>query len=551
MKQTQEIKYGKDVREQILIGINLVADAVLKTLGPGGRTVFIKKDGYQTQTKDGVTVAQAIVLENKYQDVGREALVEAAEKTNDNSGDGTTVTAALVRSMVDRGFAALDSKSNPVELKKGIMKAVEFVIKFLDKIAIPVKGYKMIQGVASISANDKEMGGHIANIFHKLGSEAVIVVEEASIVGYEEEYIKGMQWDKGLRSPYMVTDQARQRAEINNPYILFTNKAIDESSPIVAILNKLSQEKGNKLVVVADDIDKRGLEALVFNNQNVIRNTPQGPVRGNYQTIGVKAPYTQLSQLESLEDMAALTGGKVICEEKGLTLPRKIEDIKDLSFLGRADKVISDPKSTAIIGGKGSRVKVQERIDKIKVELAKETREWEKTKLKERLSRLTGQAVVLRFGAENESIAKEMKYRIEDSINATRNALDEGVVPGGEVAILRASQELEKLIATGDEQRGIDIVRQALGQVIDTLVSNAGNAGSQVVKRILENKNLNFGWDAVKDEYVDLVKNGIIDPVKVVKAAVTNAAATTGMLLTAEVVITDLDKPEENKDKNK
>ncbi|MEK7111879.1 MAG: TCP-1/cpn60 chaperonin family protein, partial [Patescibacteria group bacterium] len=303
------------------------------------------------------------------------------------------------------------------------------------------------------------------------------------------------------------------------------------------------------LLTISNYIDCRALETMVFNNSNIIRKTPQGQQRGAYQTLAVRAPYTSLSQLQSLEDMAALTGGTVINEEKGFILPLKAEEF-DVSLLGRADKVISNPKSTAIIGGKGSKKAIAERIEVIQNELEKELksskpREWEATKLKERLARLKGQASILRFGAENESIAKEMKYRIEDSVNATRNALDEGIVPGGEVAILRASQALESLKATGDEARGIEIVRQALVYPIDVLAKNAGNTGNQVIKRILENKNENFGWDAADDEYCDLIKKGIIDPVKVVRAAVTNAAATVCLLLTTEAVITDREPEEE------
>ena len=554
-KVSQEIKFSDEVRNEILTGINRVADAVLLTLGPGGRVVVIKKDNYQTPTKDGVSVASSISLENKYQDVGAQFVIEASSRTNDISGDGTTVTVGLVRAMVDRGFSALKSGANPVLLKKGITRAVEFVNEFLDKMAIPVKGYEMIKSVASISANDKEMGTHIANLFHRLGKSGVVEVEESSIPGYEEEYVKGFKWDKPMVSPYMMTDISRQKAELNDVYILLTNKSLSEAAPIAAILNALTlHKKGNKLLTISNDIEGRGLETMVFNNSNVVRKTSQGQQRGAYQTLAVRAPYTSLSQLESLEDMAALTGGMVICEEKGFTLPLKAEEF-DISVLGRADKVISNPKSTAIIGGKGSKKAIAERITVIQNELEKEQkaskpREWEMTKLKERLARLKGQASILRFGAENESIAKEMKYRIEDSVNATRNALDEGIVSGGEVAILRASQALEALKSTGDEQRGIDIVKQALTYPIDVLAKNAGNTGNQVVKRILENSNKNFGWDAADDEYCDLVKKGIIDPVKVVKAAVTNAAASCSLLLTTECVITDKEfEPEINQNR--
>ena len=558
MKQaTQEIKYGEYAREEILKGINTVADAVLVTLGPGGRNVLIKKDHFDTPlpTKDGVTVAQNIKLDNKYQDSGAQLVIEAAEKTNSIGGDGTTVTTALVRAMVERGFTALKSKANPVLLKKGISKAVEFALNYLTKMAIPIKGYDMIRHVASISANDKEMGTHIANLFNKLGKEGVIEVEEASVPGYEEEYIKGFQWEKPLVSPYMFTDVGRQKAELNEVYILLTNKNLSDAIPIAAILNALTlNKKGNRLMTISNDIDGRGLETMVFNNQNVIRRVQQGQQRGAYQTLAVKAPYTGLSQLQALEDMAALTGGTVICEEKGFTLPANAEDF-DINLLGRAEKVISNPKVTAIIGGKGSKKKIKERIEIIENELKEEKsrsnpREWELTKLKERMARLKGQASILRFGAENESLAKEMKYRIEDSVNATRNALEEGIVPGGEVALLRTSEALDFLRFSGDEQRGVEIVKQALAYPIDILAQNAGNTGNQVTKTILASKDQNYGWNAAEDRYYDLVKYGIIDPVKVVKAAVTNAAATCMLLLTTEAVITDA-TPDEEIDQNR
>ena len=554
MKQpTQEVKYGNDARDEILKGVNIVADAVLLTLGPGGHTVVIKKGNYQIPTKDGVTVAQGISLRNKYQDVGAQAIIEAAEKTNAMGGDGTTVTTGIARAMIDRGFSALKSKANPVLLKKGINRAVEFVNDFLNKMAVQVKGYEMIKSVASISANDKEMGTHIANLFQRLGKDGVVVVEEASVPGYEEEYIKGFQWEKGVISPYMITDTARVKTELEDVYILITNYSLGEAPTIAAILNALSAKEGtsNKFMTISNDIDKGGLAAMVFNNiRGPKQQTPQGIRMGKFETLAVRAPYTSLSQLESLEDIAALTGGTVICEEKGLVLPKDQNEKFDISLLGRAKRVISDPKSTAIIDGRGSKQKINERIKKIENELDKEKsntkpREWELTKLKERLARLKGQASILRFGAENESLAKEMKYRIEDSVNATKNALDEGIVPGGEVAILRASEALGELKASGDEARGIDIVRQALLHPIDVLVQNAGNAGNEVIKTILGNKNKNFGWDASDGEYCDLVNKGVIDPVKVVKAAVTNAAAACNLLLTTEAVITDIDEEEE------
>ncbi len=538
----QEVKYAKKIRDEIKLGIDRTADAVGVTLGPEGRNVVVVHDNFSIFTKDGVTVAESLNFEG-YQKIGSDAVKEAARKTNAIGGDGTTVTSILVQAMAGAGFAAVDSGISPVSLVRGIKKAVQFVGEFLDGIAKPIKDYESIKNVASISANDVEMGTHIANLFHKIGPNGVIVVEESKSVGYEEEFVEGLQFEKGMISPYMMTDPMRGRVEIDDPYILYTDKQIENSEEILAILEAINGKK-KRLVVIANDVGGKALEYLVFNHRNIVRNGK----RGEFLTLAVRAPYANVSQLEALEDMVALTGGEVISESKGRALPKTPEEV-DFSIFGQANKVVSDQFKTVIMGGKGSKKKVKERIIEIKERLKKEDREWERVKLKERLARLTGQAAILRFGAENESIAKEKKYRIEDSINATRNALEEGIVPGGEIAILRASQELEKLKLPGDEARGVEIVRQALSRPIDVLAKNAGNTGSQVIKRVLENKNLNFGWDAAKDEYCDLVERGVLDPKKVVKAAVNNAAATTSILLVTEAGIIDVPKEKEEKRK--
>ena len=533
---TNELKFSKLARDEIKKGVDTTANAVKITLGPEGRNCVIVKQNYISHTKDGVTVAQNIELKG-YQRVGNEAVKESAQKTNSVAGDGTTATAILVQAMVGSGFSALDSGVSPIVLIKGIKKAVQFVGEFLDKMAIPISDFKMLKNVASISANDAEMGGHIANLFHKLGKDGVIVVEESKNLGYEEEYIKGVQWDKGMVSPYMMTDPVRYRAEIESPLILLTDEVVESGESIYAILEKMNLEGKSKLVIISGDLSGKALEALVINNRNIMHNNQ----RGKFITLAIRAPYASVSQLAALEDIAALTGATVISKSKGTALPKKIEDV-DLAVAGTASKVISDSQRTVIVGGQGKKKEIDRRIAKIKDDLKKEDRDWEKIKLKERLARLTGEVAILRFGAENESLSKEMKYRIEDSTNATRNALAEGIVPGGEVALLRASQALQT-----DGERGVEIVKQALLQPIDELAKNAGNTGNQVAKRILENPNPNWGWDASKDEYCDLIKRGVIDPLLVVKTAVNNAAATVRALLLTEAVIIDEDVKEESK----
>jgi len=533
----QQTIFSEEARNKILTGINALANAVKLTLGPEGRICFIKKQNYQIATKDGVSVAESIELKDKTEDVGAKALIESCKKTNLEGGDGTTVTAVLVQAMVNQGFSAVEAGVSPISLIKGVRKATQFVGEFLDKMAVQIKDYKSIKNVASIAANDVEMGTHIANLFHKLGKEGIIVVEESKNLGYEEEYVKGVQWDKGMVSPYMMTDPVRYRAEIENPLILLTDEGVEFGETIYAFLEKINAEGKQKLVVIASDLTGKALEALVINNQNIMANGQ----RGRFKTLAVRAPYASTSQLQALEDLAALTGATVISKSKGMALPKKTEDV-DLTVLGACSKIISDAGRTVIIGGQGKKKIVDQRIAKIREELKTEERDWEKTKLKERLARLTGEVAILRFGAENESLSKEMKYRIEDSTNATRNALEEGIVPGGEVALLRTSQALKSLQTNDNEARGVELVRQALLQPIDELAKNAGNTGSQVIKRILGNENPNYGWDASKDEYCDMIKRGIIDPKKVVKAALLNASATTQLLLSTECCIIDIDE---------
>lgn len=525
-------------------GVDKVADAVKITLGPEGRNVAIKKRGrFHTITKDGVTVAKAITLADEYEDTGAKMVQEAAHQTNEEGGDGTTVTTILAQAMIGAGFSAVDSGASPVFLKRGIAKAVIAVCGFLDRMARPVKGYDMIKQVASISANDQEMGMHIANLFNKIGPEGVISVEESKTLGYEEEMVEGMRWSRGFVSPYMMNDPGHGRCELEDVHILITDKRIDNDQEVIPWMEALASKGFKRLLIVAEDVVGAALQTIIVN----------GPF-GHQKFHGIAVPFPTHGEhkVPALEDMAAVTGGTVIAESKGM----KIDEV-DLSRLGRARRVISTKNSTVIIDGKGSKRKIKLRIKEVKAELKKADENYDLTMLKERLARLTGGIAILRFGAINESESKEMKYRIEDSVNATRHALEGGIVPGGETALLLASRELDQLKVSGDEAIGVGIVRQALAQPIKVIADNAGAAGNEVAKQVLEKNPGRFtaghnvtGYDAAEGEYKYMIRAGIIDPVKVVKAAIQNAAGSTSIILGTGAVIVDIEVEVKKEDKN-
>jgi chaperonin GroEL len=525
----QEIKYGDAARELMKRGADFVANAVKITLGPEGRNVAIKRAGRPIiVTKDGVTVARAINLKDEYENTGAEFVQEAAGKTNEDGGDGTTVTAILAQAMIGDGLSAVASGASPVFLRRGINKAVEATLAYLTKTATPIKKYEQIKQVASIAANDEEMGTHIANLFNRVGKEGVLVVEESKALGYQEEFVEGMKWERGFVSPYMVTDPARQRCEMDEPLILITDKLIENEQELLPLMERMSIKGHKKLMIVAEDVKGAALTTLIVNG-----------MAGKFIGLAVKLPAIGDYKLETLEDIAAVTGGKVFVDQKGF----KLENI-NLDDLGRARKVMANKDSTIIIGGYGGARRLKQRISVAKHDLKNAEEEYDKSRIKERLARLTGSIAVLKYGAKNETEAKEMKYRIEDSINATRHALEEGIVAGGELAILWAANTIDarKLKLQGDELRGFEIVRSALTQPIKVLAENAGTNGNEVIKKIITGPG-NFGFNAATGEYVDLIKAGIIDPVKVVKAAVLNAAAATGNALTTEAVITDVVEP--------
>jgi chaperonin GroEL len=525
--------YGDDARQKMFKGVQQLAKAVVATLGPKGRNVVIDKSyGSPTVTKDGVTVAKEIELEDKFENMGAQMVKEVASKTNDVAGDGTTTATLLAEAIIKEGIRVISSGVNAMELKKGIDKAVEAVNTELEKNAKKITTREEMKQVATISANgDEEVGDKIASVMDKVGKDGVITVEESQTFGMDEEYVEGMKFDNGYISPYMVTDTARMEAVFENPKILITDKKISSIHDILPLLEKMAQTGSKNLVIIAEDLDGEALATLVVNK-----------LRGTFITLAVKAPGFGDRRKEMLKDIAALTGGTVISEEIGL----KLENAT-LEHLGEARKVISDKENTIIVEGKGKKTHVEARINEIKAILEKTTSDFDKEKLQERLAKLAGGVAVIKVGAASEVEMKERKHRIEDSLSATRAAVEEGVVAGGGVALLKAIAVLAKIKGVSeDEKVGIDIVKRALEYPAKRIAENAGFEGSVIVANILAKKeDTNYGFDASKGEYVDMVKAGIIDPKKVTRSALQNAASVAGMFLTMEAAITE--KPKEEK----
>jgi chaperonin GroEL len=529
----KQIMYGDDARQKMFKGVQQLAKAVVATLGPKGRNVVIDKSyGSPTVTKDGVTVAKEIELEDKFENMGAQMVKEVASKTNDVAGDGTTTATLLAEAIIKEGIRVISSGVNAMELKKGIDKAVEAVNTELEKNAKKITTREEMKQVATISANgDEEVGDKIASVMDKVGKDGVITVEESQTFGMDEEYVEGMKFDNGYISPYMVTDTARMEAVFENPKILITDKKISSIHDILPLLEKMAQTGSKNLVIIAEDLDGEALATLVVNK-----------LRGTFITLAVKAPGFGDRRKEMLKDIAALTGGTVISEEIGL----KLENAT-LEHLGEARKVISDKENTIIVEGKGKKTHVEARINEIKAILEKTTSDFDKEKLQERLAKLAGGVAVIKVGAASEVEMKERKHRIEDSLSATRAAVEEGVVAGGGVALLKAIAVLAKIKGVSeDEKVGIDIVKRALEYPAKRIAENAGFEGSVIVANILAKKeDTNYGFDASKGEYVDMVKAGIIDPKKVTRSALQNAASVAGMFLTMEAAITE--KPKEEK----
>jgi chaperonin GroEL len=531
----KQLKFGDDARRSLKNGIDVVANAVATTLGPKGRNVALdRKFGSPTVTHDGVTVAKEIELEDPFENMGAQLLKEAATKTNDIAGDGTTTSTVLAHAIVSEGLRNLAAGSNPMLLKHGIDAAAKAVAKSIGEQAIEITTKEEIGHVATISAQDSNIGELIADVMDKVGKDGVITVEESKGLEFETEYVEGMQFDRGYISPYFVTDSEHMEAEIAEPYILIHDKKISAAADIIPILEKLVQIGKRDLLIIAEDIDGEGLATLALNK-----------LRGMLNVVAVKAPGFGDRRDAMLEDIATLTGATVISEKIG----RKL-DSTTIADLGHAEKIVATKDDTTIVGGKGDAAKIKGRIEQIRVEIDKTTSDYDREKLQERLAKLSGGVAIIRVGAATETELKEKKHRVEDALSATRAAVEEGIVPGGGVALINAMVALDTLkLANEDEQVGVNIVRRALEVPMKKISENAGMDGSVVVQnvrsRAKEDKNNHIGYDVLTEQYVDMVKAGVIDPAKVTRGALENAASIAAMILTTEALITDV--PEKDK----
>ncbi len=510
--------------------MNKLANAVRVTLGPRGRNVVLDKGfGAPTITKDGVTVAKEIELDDKFENVGAEIIKEVASKTNDVAGDGTTTATVLAQSIVNEGLKNVAAGANPLAIKRGIDKGVDKVVEELKKLSKPVKTTEEIAQVASISANDAEIGKKVAEAFDKVGRDGVITVEESQTFGIDIEFVEGMQFDKGYVSGYMITNADRMEAVYDDPYILITEQKISAITDILPILEKVAQLGKKELVIIAEDVDGEALATLVVNK-----------IRGTFNTLAIKAPGFGDRRKEMLKDIATLTGGRVISEELGM----KLSDGKggtsiELDMLGRARKVIATKENTTIVEGKGDAKDVKERIAQIKKELEETTSDFDKEKLQERLAKLSGGVSVIKVGAATETEQKEKQHRVEDAREATRAAIEEGIVVGGGVALLRTLSVLAEMKLDSEESVGVDILRRALEAPIRQIVANAGKEPSVIADAVKREKGT-MGYNAATDAFEDLVASGVVDPTKVVRSALQNAASAASLFLTTEAAITDL-----------
>ncbi len=526
----KEIKYSQKARESILKGVDTLSDAVKVTLGPKGRNVVLDKAfGSPNITKDGVTVAKEIELEDKFENMGAQMVKEVASKTSDVAGDGTTTATVLAQSIYKEGSKLVAAGVNPMAIKRGIEKAVEVSVDELKKISKPTKDQEEIAQVGTISANnDTTIGNIIAEAMNKVGKEGVITVEEAKSMETTLEIVEGMQFDRGYLSPYFVTDPEKMEATLTEPYILLNEKKISNMKDLVPILEQIAK-MGKPLLIIAEDVEGEALATLVVNR-----------LRGTLQCAAVKAPGFGDRRKAMLEDIAILTGGKVISEDLGL----KLENIT-LNDLGTAKTINIDKDNTTIVDGGGSRQDLEGRVKQLRVQIEETTSDYDREKLQERLAKLIGGVAVINVGAATETEMKEKKARVEDALNATRAAVEEGIVPGGGVALIRTLKELSKLQLEGEEQNGVRLVMRALEEPVRQIANNAGAEGSIVVERIKGEKAA-FGFNAETSEYEDLMKSGIIDPTKVVRFALQNAASVAALLLTTEAMVAE--KPKEKED---
>jgi chaperonin GroEL len=525
----KELHFNTDARAALKRGVDQLAEAVKVTLGPKGRNVVIdKKFGAPTVTKDGVTVAKEIELSDPLENMGAQMVKEVATKTSDLAGDGTTTATVLAQAIFREGLKNVTAGVNPMALKRGIDAGVSAVVEELKKMSVPTKGKKEIAQVGSISANnDKEIGDLIAEAMEKVGKDGVITVEEAKGLETTLETVEGMQFDRGYLSPYFVTDPEKMEAVLEDALILIHDKKISSMKDLLPILEKVAQ-MGKPLLIIAEDIEGEALATLVVNK-----------LRGTLRVAAVKAPGFGDRRKAMLEDIAQLTGGQVISEEVGFKLENAV-----VTDLGRAKRVVVDKENTTLIDGQGDEEKIKGRIKEIKAAIDKTTSDYDREKLQERLAKLAGGVAVINVGAATESEMKEKKARVEDALHATRAAVEEGIVPGGGVALVRAQKALKAVkLAESDEQIGVDIIRRSLEEPMRMIVQNAGGEGSIVVEKIRTSKENNYGYNALTDEYEDLVAAGVIDPTKVTRTALQNAASIAGLLLTTEALVVEKKEP--------
>jgi len=532
----KKVIYGEDARARLKAGVDKLANAVKVTLGPRGREVIIeKKWGTPLVTKDGVTVAKEIEFKDPYENMGAQLVKEVASKTADVAGDGTTTATVLAQAIFTEGLKAIASGANPMDLKRGIDKAVEKVIEEIKALSIPVSGRKEIEQVATISANnDPEIGKIIADAMEAVGKDGVITVEESKSAQTTLETVQGMQFDRGYLSPYFVTNPDKMEAVLEDPFILIYEKKISNVKDLLPVLEQVVRA-GKPILIIAEDVEAEALATLVVNH-----------IKGVIRACAVKAPGFGQRRKDYLQDIAILTGGTAITEELGI----KLESVT-LDMLGRADKVIVDKDNTTIVGGKGSKDNINARIEQIKKQIVETTSDYDREKLQERLAKLAGGVAIIRVGAATEAELKEKKARVEDAVHATKAAVEEGIVPGGGVALVRASEALETLkVENPDQQVGVDIVKKACRTPLRQIASNAGFEGYVVLEKVLQlgsEKGKSWGFDASVGDYKDMVEAGIIDPTKVVRTAIQNAASVAGTMLTAEALVAEI--PEEKKEK--
>ncbi len=527
----KQISYQETARRKLKIGADKLANVVKVTLGPKGRNVVLDKGfGAPTITNDGVSIAKEIELEDKIENLGAEIIKEVAEKTKDVAGDGTTTATLLAQAIITEGLKNVTAGTNPLAIKRGIEKSTKVIVDFLKKISRSISGREEIAQVATISAEDSEVGQLIAQAMEEVGKDGVITVEESKTFGIQKEIVKGLQFDRGYISPYMITDTERMEAIFEDPHILITDKKISSLQDILPVLEKIAQSGKKELVIIADEVEGDALATLVVNK-----------LRGIFNTLAIKSPGFGDRKKEMLEDIAIVTGGQVISEEVGLKLD-KIE----MKMFGHARKVISTKENTTIIEGKGEKGNIEARISQIKKQIKENESEFDKEKLQERLAKLAGGVAVIKVGAATEVEQKARQHKTENALSATRAAVEEGIVPGGGVALLRALKSLEELKSEDEEKIGVAILKRALEEPIRQIAQNAGKDGSVVAAEVLKGEG-SFGYNAATDTYEDLMKAGIVDPTKVVRSALENAVSAASMFLTTEAVVAELPEEKEKK----